>query len=211
MPRGTGDGPGKGIGEMIFRSNGRYGDWFQTYTGKKFYPLDPRADEVCIEDIAHALAMQCRFGGHCRDHYSVAEHSVRASFKFPEDHALSLLLHDATEAYLVDLPRPIKRSGVFGWLYRRIEARVEREIAIAFNVKCLSCPKVKRVDSRMLLTEKRDLLADPPSAWKESEGHFPPYQSVIKPASPRQAENAFLKRFTELTASAEKRNGCNHG
>ena len=56
------------------------GDWQQTYTGRAFHALDPRADEVFIEDIAHALALQCRFGGHCRVPYSVAEHSVRVSW-----------------------------------------------------------------------------------------------------------------------------------
>ena len=88
----------------------RKGDWIQTFTGRAFYVLDPRPEDVDIEDIAHALSMQCRFAGHCREFYSVAQHSVTASWLVPPEDALWGLLHDAAEAYVVDLPRPIKRA-----------------------------------------------------------------------------------------------------
>ena len=94
----------------------RVGDWIQTMSGVIFYPLDPRPEEIRIEDIAHALSHQCRFAGHCREFYSVAEHSVRVSRELPQEFMLWGLLHDASEAYLVDLPRPIKRWSAMGRL-----------------------------------------------------------------------------------------------
>lgn len=102
----------------------RRGDWMQTFSGRQFWPCDPRADEVCIEDIAHALSMQCRFAGHVRKFYSVAEHCVRASWIVPDRFKLAALLHDAAEAYVVDLPRPIKRQPELR-AYLHIEERVE--------------------------------------------------------------------------------------
>src|SRR5438128_12538670 len=83
------------------------GDWMQTYTGRAFYPLDPRLDDICIEDIAHALSMLCRYGGQCQEFYSVAEHSVLMSYAVNPQHALWALLHDATESYMGDLIRPL--------------------------------------------------------------------------------------------------------
>jgi hypothetical protein len=184
----------------LTRRRDRHGDWFQTYTGKKFYPFDPRPEEICIEDIAHSLSMQCRFAGHCREHYSVAEHSVRGSAYLRGELALHFLLHDAAEAYLVDLPRPLKRTGVFGWLYRRVERRLELVIAEAFALPFPHSPVIKQVDARMLMTEKRDLLTDPPAAWKESESMFPPFADTIKPLTPSFAEHCFLNRYNALTA-----------
>jgi len=134
----------------------RFGDWHQTYTGKKFWPLDPHPDEICIEDIAHALSLLCRFGGHCKEFYSVAQHSVLGAnelfWEYKENNtdadyisfAIHFLLHDATEAYLCDLPRPIKRA-----------------ITTKFNLDYPMPEIVNVTDSRMLLTEKRDLLTDP--------------------------------------------------
>lgn len=59
--------------------NERKGDWFLTYTGIHFYPMDPRPEEVCIEDIAHALALQCRFNGHCQFHIPWSVRSLAGS------------------------------------------------------------------------------------------------------------------------------------
>ena len=83
-------------------------DWIQTYTGRKFHPLDPAMTDFDLRDIAHSLSLLCRFNGHCLRFYSVAEHSVRVSRILPDDLKLWGLLHDAGEAYLTDLPRPVK-------------------------------------------------------------------------------------------------------
>ena len=111
----------------------RKGDWMQTYTGRQFWPLDPRPEEVVIEDIARALSMQCRFAGHCAKFYSVADHSVRVSMLADENSTLALagLLHDAAEAYVVDVPRPLKR---FLPGYKEIEREVARAIEKRFGL-----------------------------------------------------------------------------
>jgi hypothetical protein len=91
----------------------RRGDWMQTFTGRAFYPLDPRPEDIDPVDIAHALSLICRYGGHSSRFYSVAEHCVLMSHAVAPEHALWALLHDATEAYLGDMIRPLKRSGRF--------------------------------------------------------------------------------------------------
>ena len=81
----------------------RIGDWMQTYTGERFWPLDPRIEDIHIRDISMALGKLCRYGGHTIFFYSVAEHSVLVSEYVPEEYALWGLLHDASEAYLSDI------------------------------------------------------------------------------------------------------------
>ncbi len=90
----------------------RKGDYIATYTGKQFYPLDPRPEDVCLEDIAHSLSNLCRFTGHTDTDrfYSVAQHSVICSTIVAPEAALLALLHDAAEAYLGDISRPLKRD-----------------------------------------------------------------------------------------------------
>ncbi len=84
-------------------------DWIQTYTCKKLYPLSPRMEDICIEDIAHSLSMLCRFTGHCKRFYSVAEHSILVSYFCDPADRRHALLHDGSEYGLTDLPTPLKR------------------------------------------------------------------------------------------------------
>lgn len=177
----------------------RNGDWMQTFTGRMFWPLDPRPDEVSIVDIAHALSLQCRFGGHCKSFYSVAEHSVRVSLIVPSDLKLWGLLHDAAEAYLVDLPRPIKHSSTMGSEYRAIERRVMHAICEHFGLPIAEPPAVKHADEVMLATEARDLLGKPPAPWCELPS---PIQEKILPHDPAVAKLWFIHVFEELTARA---------
>jgi hypothetical protein len=86
----------------------RLGNWMQTQFGNQFWPLDPRPEDFDIKEIASALGKACRYAGHCFGFYSVAEHSVLVSQIVPPEFALTALMHDATEAYLVDIPRPLK-------------------------------------------------------------------------------------------------------
>jgi 5'-deoxynucleotidase YfbR-like HD superfamily hydrolase len=93
----------------------RKGGFIETHSGKRFYPLDPREKEVDLKDIAHALSMQVRFGGHCKFFYSVAQHSLAVykmleRYNYPRKILLHGLLHDAEEAYMIDLPTPIKKD-----------------------------------------------------------------------------------------------------
>lgn len=80
-----------------------------TFSGIEFDLLNPNPNDIDIEDIAHELSMLCRFNGHCKEFYSVAEHSVYVSYEIDEEFALIGLLHDAAEAYLGDVPTPLKK------------------------------------------------------------------------------------------------------
>lgn len=179
--------------------------YITTFTGRTIAPFTPELDDLVIEDIAHALAMQCRFGGHTRDFYSVAQHCVLAS-TFCEgeapDAALWLLLHDASEAYLVDIPRPVKRSALMG-VYRHAESQVQRAIYAKFGLQGDPPPIVAEVDERLAMTEARDLLLRPgqpaPDWWNLSRC----YRDPIEPWEPKLAEWQFLRRFRDLTAARQ--------
>jgi len=173
----------------------RKGSWIQTYTGVAFYPLDPRLEDFRIEDIAHSLSLQCRFTGHCREFYSVAEHSVRLSYIVPPAAALWGLMHDASEAYLMDLARPIKRYSALGALYKEIEIGLMASICEAFHLQPDEPLSVGLADRVMLVTEKRDLLGPEPQAWTH---HDTPLEETIKPWPPVEAKARFLSRFAEL-------------
>ena len=83
-------------------------DWILTYTGRRYWPASPVTDHVCAEDIARGLSLTCRFAGQCQHFYSVAEHSINVMRLVPQEHKLCALLHDAPEAYLGDMSRPLK-------------------------------------------------------------------------------------------------------
>ena len=176
-------------------NNGRVGDWIQTMTGVIFYPLDPRPEEIRIEDIAHALSHQCRFAGHCREFYSVAQHSVLVSQNVPSGVALWGLMHDAAEAYLVDLPRPIKRFCEMGRLYREIEERLMGCICERFGMVPEMPEAVHHMDTVLLMTEKRDLMTPEPKPWEDTAR---PLDLRIKPWLSVRAKHAFLNRFKML-------------
>ena len=180
---------------MNATDNQRIGDWMQTYTGVQFWPLDPHLEDIRIEDIAHSLSMQCRYAGHTKDFYSVAQHSVLVSQIVPPEDALWGLMHDAAEAYLVDLPRPLKRHNRMGELYCEIEDRLMVKICQRFHLPPTPPDSVKVADNIVLMTEKRDLMCKSPSQWRESAE---PMVESIKWQYPWAAENCFLYRFKEL-------------
>lgn len=173
--------------------------WIQTYTGKAFDPLHPEAEALDVVDVAHSLALQCRFNGHCRVFYSVAEHSVRVSLAVPPGLALWGLLHDATEAYVGDLPRPIKHRLPD---YQAAEERLMRLVAERFGLVWPMPPEVVEADTRLLATEARDLMAPPPAPWGIGVGPLP---ERIVPWPAEEAERAFLARYAELTGSEAAR------
>lgn len=176
------------------------GDWFLTFTGKKFYPVDPRLEDICIEDIARSLSNQCRFAGHVMaGFYSVAQHSLIVSREVPREHALWGLLHDAAEAYCQDIIRPLKKHPDLEG-YRHIEARLEAAIAARFQLPLPMPACVKEADDRALMTERRDLLANQKSSpWSCKAEPFP---DRIVPMRPEYAEAGFLGRFKELTGGS---------
>ena len=172
----------------------RNGGWMQTYSGFQFWPIDPRPEEIHVIDIAHSLANQCRYAGHCRTFYSVAQHSVLVSRIVPAEFALWGLLHDAAEAYLVDLPRPLKRHSILGTEYRIVENRLMEAVAVRFGLDPQEPWCVHVADDRALMTEKRDLM---PGIFKWTET-AEPLDEVIVPLLPVEAEGEFLARAGEL-------------
>jgi len=167
-------------------------DWIQTWSGRVFRPLDPSPGEIDIRDIAHALSLLCRFNGHCLAFYSVAEHSLRVSQQLPPEQALSGLLHDAAEAYISDLPSPIKRLLP---AFSEAEDRLLRIIARRFEL-CWPVPEaVWQADKLLLATEQRDLMHPPPAPW---DLDLPPLPARIEPLEALEAERLFLARFHEL-------------
>src|ERR1017187_2988058 len=113
--------------------------------------------KTLVEDIAHALAHRCRFGGHASKFYSVAEHSVHVSQLYLPEHALWGLLHDASEAYLVDLPRPLKLLPEFA-PYREAECQLQRAVAVRFGLPPYQPASVTEADDTMLWIEAHSLL-----------------------------------------------------
>lgn len=171
-------------------------DWIQTFTGKQFWPLEPRIEDIDINDIAHALSNLCRYGGHVNYFYSVAQHCVLVSRVVPPEQALRGLLHDAAEAYLIDLPRPIKRSPGME-AYCAAEKTLQRAIYQRFGLSPNDPDCIKTADNQLLRTEQRDLMKPAPAAWKDYRvGALP---EKIEPWTPLASRLTFLKRFWDLT------------
>jgi hypothetical protein len=169
------------------------GDWMQTFTGKQFFPLDPRPEDIDPQDIARALAMQCRFNGHVRKFYSVAEHCVLLSNAVSEENALWALLHDATEAYVGDMVRPLKKHMPE---YIANEDKLMGVIAQRFGLKGEIPPEVHWADSRILLTERDALMM--PSKHKWAVDDLDPLPVKINSWRPNEAEVEYLIRLREL-------------
>lgn len=172
----------------------RQGEWMQTYTGRKFWPLDPCPAEVFIEDIAHSLSLQCRYAGHCRHFYSVAEHSVLLARwlrgKYGAMTALYGLLHDASEAYLVDVPRPVKPS-LTG--YKEVEARVQAAVFQRFGLIPDLPDTVHDADNRIIGDELVNLQ---PMEWHAR--HSDKLGVPIMLWAPAEAEEEFMWTFRAL-------------
>jgi hypothetical protein len=162
-------------------------------------PCAPDPTKIHIDDIAHALSLACRFLGHTDCFYSVSQHSVLVSELVPLPDALWGLLHDAAEAYLCDLPAPIKRAPGM-WFYRSAEALLGRAGARRFGLPPEMPESVKLVDRAVLATEFRDVTTAGETAWIVAECGCEPLENIhILPWPPAGAEDRFLRRFWELT------------
>lgn len=170
-----------------------------TYTGKKFFLLQPRLEDIDIVDIAHALALQCRWTGHCKFHYSVAQHAYYCSFLGPENEAFHRLNHDDSEAYISDMNRPLKHYTNAGEAYMKVEEPLQHMIYDAFGLPHIEPPSVKIADTAMLYAEKEQIMGyafdEAPRVWDVGGKPAP---IVIERWSPEHAEQIFLKRFKEL-------------
>lgn len=165
--------------------------------GTYFDFIEPQSSKFTIYDIAHALANICRFGGHCKTFYSVAQHSVLVSYIVPKEFALAALLHDAPEAFIGDITRPLKALLPD---YKEIERRVTKVVLNQFGLdeKLPDC--VKHADMVMLATERRDLLTEHDEEWyclRDVE----PDVAIVEPWAPEDARQSFIGRYYALVPS----------
>lgn len=177
-------------------------DYITTWTGVKFNFREPTPDQINLDDVAHSLSMQCRYNGHCSEFYSVAEHSVLIagwvySTKRSKRLALEALLHDASEAYLCDIPRPIKPH--LDPNYHDLEHAIERAVARKWNLTLPWNDFVKEGDSRICLDEHAALFEERlgPCDWKLP--YSEPLGIRIQCWMPNVAEREFRKLFFHLT------------
>src|SRR3954454_9234708 len=178
------------------------GPYLQTVSGRWVNPFYPDPAQLNAGDIARALANQCRFGGHCRTFYSVAQHSVIVSELVearggdPED-VFAALMHDASEAYLGDMPHPLKHRSPLGAAFKEAEAALEGVLREHFAIKA-GVPEIKRADRALLATERRAFSAED-WHWPELEG-VEPLDLQLVAWSPDEAAAAFAERYAELDA-----------
>ena len=204
--------------------------WIQTYTGKRFDLLEPRQEDIDDNDIAHALSMLCRFTGHTKFFYSVAEHSynvstlvenfvrrVGGSAKDAAHAGLEALLHDAAEAYVGDMSRPLKQLvasaevplGSDGFTsYKMLEERIAELIFKVAGIEDRNHELVKRVDNHMLAVEARQVLdGGPRHGWVDPA--LPRVPLSLDPdfavphlvfMAPETVRRMFVMRAAELSA-----------
>ena len=170
--------------------------YIETLSGIKFYFLDPTADMIDIEDIAHALSNTCRYTGHCRRFYSVAEHSVAVS---ELTGTLEGLLHDASEAYITDIASPVKPHLTN---YKKLESTIQGAVCLKYGVPFPFSEDTHYADLVQLSTEARHLLPSKGNEWRWDEWHVDgrPRRGGIIPRclSPREAKRLFLRRFRDF-------------
>jgi uncharacterized protein len=178
------------------------GPYLQTVSGRWVNPFDPDPDQLDAGDIARALANQCRFGGHCAVFYSVAQHSVIVSEIVEQrggdtEDVFAALMHDATEAYLGDMPHPLKHRSPLGAAFKEAEDHLERALREHFAIKA-DVPEIKRADRALLATERRAFSAET-WHWPELDG-VEPLDIELIAWSPDEAAAAFAARYAELDA-----------
>jgi 5'-deoxynucleotidase YfbR-like HD superfamily hydrolase len=170
----------------ILLNNGRYFDF-----------VEPKQTAIDINTIAHALSHICRFTGHVRSFYSVAQHSILVSYVVPRGYELAGLLHDAPEAYIGDVAAPLKQLLPD---YKAIEQRVEAAVFKKFGLPAELPVCVKHADLRALATELRDLMPDSPYLGEfEAQGIIPVKNHDITPLQPSIAKMLFLERYKQIT------------
>lgn len=170
-----------------------------TIHGTYFDFEQPQRSEIDVEMIAHALSNLCRFTGHSRHFYSVAQHAVLVSWLTPPKFAYQGLHHDDAEAFVGDMASPLKKM-LPG--YKEVEQRVEAEVFRRMGLPAKLAPDVKRADLIALRTEQRDLMNKKGGLWTSLDGIEPAEGLHIEPLPPREAMELFLNRHARLVAEA---------
>jgi hypothetical protein len=175
----------------------RKGDWIFTYTGKRFWLLDPRPQDIYIVDIAHNLSRINRYNGGTlgKIGYSVAQHSVLASRLVPKEHRMAVLLHDAPEAYIGDVVSPLKK--LIGDIYGNIEENIMKAVAehYGFRYDAEVHALIKYADEVMLATEVRDVV---PFGVIRRLPIEKPLSKIINPWEPEVAKQMFIYEFASI-------------
>ena len=184
--------------------------WILTRSGRKFDLANPNADMIDPADIAHSLSMQCRFNGHTNRYYSVAQHCYLVADLVPAQDQLAALLHDATEAYVGDMVRPLKEgmrdfanSHGDECLYDLTERRVWIAICQRFDLAPELPASVKHADLVALATEKRDLMPAHPEPWP-CLADIEPHPAYIDPWQPSYAAIHYHHRLLQLLATTHR-------
>lgn len=178
-------------------SKRRKGNYVACYRGGRFWPLDPRHEDLSIRDIAHHLSLICRYGGAARYHYSVAQHSVLVSQNCNPQYAKQALLHDAAEAYIGDMVRPLKEESV-GVAFEEIEATIRAMIFERYGVAPTKASNrsVDTIDKRIVIDEVKALFINRERFFRP--GKLRPLRIEVPPRSNGYAETMFLARFNQL-------------
>lgn len=173
--------------------------FMSTFGGRRVNPVDPNPLDLHIVDIAHSLSQLCRFTGHTISFYSVAQHSLLVSMNCPDEFKLEGLLHDAAEAYINDLSRPLKHHPIMA-AYVDIEAVVDAAIRQRYGLPEHMSPEVKDIDNQLVIDESLALMVN--HDW--AEGH-PRLGLRIYPLPPGEAERAFISQFNSLTDPSRRK------
>lgn len=175
-------------------------DYIETYTGKAFFPSNPRVEDVTIIDIAHHLSNQCRYSGATAWHYSTAQHCcllatyAEYGLKATPLDCLQMLIHDAAEAYLVDLPRPIKQHMPE---FRVVDCNIQTAVRKWLTLDTVSLPSWQdELDSRIIVDERAQVMSDSGNDWKHD---LVPLGIEIAPWEPYVAEQQFLMRYANYS------------
>jgi hypothetical protein len=169
------------------------------HSGCIFDLANPEASEIAVEDIAHGLAHTCRFAGQCDAFYSVAEHSVLVSQIVPQA-GLAALFHDAAEAFIGDMSRPLKQLLPE---YTKIEKQIERAIFHRFGIDWPAPADVKTADYRVMAAEQVRLMPAGTNEWLHAASILPA-KVEIRCLDPNAAKTFFLDRYAELTDAGRR-------
>jgi 5'-deoxynucleotidase YfbR-like HD superfamily hydrolase len=176
--------------------------WTASNTGMKINLIKPEPDSFNIEDIANALSKLCRFNGHLKRFYSVAQHSVHVAELVPQHLKLTALLHDASEAYICDVPTPFKR--MLGATYTDVEDRLQAVIGEKFGVELIKLdPLIKQAD-RVMVVSERDALQDKPLKWSDEYENVLRYPGQITAQPHNIARDMFLKAFKMYSSKKDE-------